>query len=261
MMATTPEPVDLWRASATEHERLEFKEAKTQSDYPFRRRHRYSAVGTLAVLLGNASCAQTPKPPAPAHVREPAPTSAPVAPPSAFVPVACGLVFAGNEGRVPFAALLRASRVERVPQNPNIVVLDGVLLEVQITTAAAIGAPHARGLSLLMAHQKWLSAYISRKMTWPALHVRTTPANFELAGVDAMAWDFAVPEPWELLGKKVVHVGYATVAIDDAVFALSVPLRPGDNATIPLQKVSEIVGSVQRLKLPFDPRRDDIVCR
>ena len=161
---------------------------------------------------------------------------------------------------MPFAALLRASDVQRVPQNPNIVVLDGVLLEVQITTAASIGAPGARGLSLLMAHQKWLSAYISRTMNWPPLHIRTAPADFELPGADAMAWDFAVPAPWELLGKKVVHVGYATVAIDDAVFALSVPLRPGDDGTIPLRKLSAIVGSVQRLDHPFDPRRDVVDC-
>lgn len=32
-MATTREQIDLWRASATEHERLEFKEAKNQYDF------------------------------------------------------------------------------------------------------------------------------------------------------------------------------------------------------------------------------------
>ena len=218
-------------------------------------------VLTLVTLLVGANCAETAKPPVRAHVREPTSARASIAPPSALVPVACGLVFAGNDGRVPFAALLRASEVQRVPQNPDIVVLDGVLLEVQTTTASSIGAPGARGLSLLMAHQKWLSAHISRKMNWPALRIRTTPANFELPGVDVMAWDFAVPAPWEILGKKVIHVGYATVAIDDAVFALSVPLRPGDDGTIPLQKVSEIVGSVRRLELPFDPGRDVIDCR
>jgi len=222
---------------------------------------RFGAVGVLAALAVGASCAQNPKPPAPERVREPTASRASIVPPSAFVHVACGLVFAGNEGRVPFAALLRASKVERVPQNPDIVVLDGVLLEVQITTAASIGAPTARGLSLLKAHQKWLSAYISKKMNWPALRIRTTPASFELPGVDAIAWDFPVPEPWELLGKRVVHVGYATVAIDDAVFALSVPLRPGDDGAIPLKKVSDIVGSVQRLQVPFDPRRDEIRCQ
>jgi hypothetical protein len=171
------------------------------------------------------------------------------------------LVFAGNPGRVPFAALFRAREVQRVPQNPNIVVLDGVLLEVQTATAASIGVPGARGLELLSAHQKWLSAYISRKMNWPALRIHTTPAGFELPGVEAMAWDFAVPEPWEILGKRIVHVGYATVAIDDAVFTLSVPLRPGDDEKVPLQKISEIVGSVRRLKWSFDPRRDVIDCR
>jgi hypothetical protein len=218
------------------------------------------SVLTLVTLLAGASCAQTAKPPAPAHAREPAPARAWIAPPSALVPVDCGLVFAGNDGRVPFAALLRASEVQRVPQNRDIVVLDGVLLEVQTTTASSIGAPGARGLSLLMAHQKWLSANISRKMNWPALRIRTTPANGEPPGVDAMTWDFAVPAPWEILGKKVVHVGYATVAIDDAVFALSVPLRPGDDGAIPLKKVSEIVRSVRRLEVPFDPGRDVIDC-
>jgi ATP-dependent DNA helicase RecG len=32
-MSTTPEQIDLWRASVSEHPRLEFKEAKTQFDY------------------------------------------------------------------------------------------------------------------------------------------------------------------------------------------------------------------------------------
>jgi len=32
VMATTPAQIDLWRQSATEHPRLEFKEAKTQFD-------------------------------------------------------------------------------------------------------------------------------------------------------------------------------------------------------------------------------------
>ena len=31
-MATTPEQIDLWRQAASEHQRLEFKEAKTQLD-------------------------------------------------------------------------------------------------------------------------------------------------------------------------------------------------------------------------------------
>jgi hypothetical protein len=31
-MATTPEQIDLWRQSPSEHQRLEFKEAKTQLD-------------------------------------------------------------------------------------------------------------------------------------------------------------------------------------------------------------------------------------
>ncbi len=31
-MTTTPEQIDLWRQTSSEHQRLEFKEAKTQFD-------------------------------------------------------------------------------------------------------------------------------------------------------------------------------------------------------------------------------------
>ena len=31
-MSTTPDQIDLWRRSASEHQRLEFKEAKSQFD-------------------------------------------------------------------------------------------------------------------------------------------------------------------------------------------------------------------------------------
>jgi hypothetical protein len=32
-MSTTPEQIDLWRSAPSEHQRLEFKEAKNQFDY------------------------------------------------------------------------------------------------------------------------------------------------------------------------------------------------------------------------------------
>jgi len=32
-MSTSPEQIDLWRATPSEHQHLEFKEAKTQIDY------------------------------------------------------------------------------------------------------------------------------------------------------------------------------------------------------------------------------------
>jgi len=32
-MSTTPEQIDMWRGVASEHQRLEFKEAKTQFDF------------------------------------------------------------------------------------------------------------------------------------------------------------------------------------------------------------------------------------
>ena len=192
---------------------------------------------------------------------EPAPASRAIGAASGMVRVACGVVFAGNAGRVPFAALLRANDVQRAPGNPDVVVLDGVMLEVLTTTAESIGAPSARDLELLLAHQKWLSAYISKKMSWPALVIHSAPAAFALPGIEVMAWDFPVPEPWEVLGKKVIHVGYATAAVDDAVFALSALVHDQADATVLTQKMSEIVGLIQRLKWPFDPDRDVIDCK
>ncbi len=59
---TTPEQVDLWRQSSSEHQRLEFKEAKTQFDT--RRLHEYCVAlaneGGGYLLLGIAD-----KPPRP----------------------------------------------------------------------------------------------------------------------------------------------------------------------------------------------------
>ncbi len=53
---TTPEQVDLWRQSSSEHQRLEFKEAKTQFDT--RRLHEYCVAlaneGGGYLLLGVA---------------------------------------------------------------------------------------------------------------------------------------------------------------------------------------------------------------
>ena len=56
-MATTPEQIDLWRQSSSEHQRLEFKEAKTQLDN--RRLYEYCVAlaneGGGHLLLGVAN--------------------------------------------------------------------------------------------------------------------------------------------------------------------------------------------------------------
>lgn len=61
-MITTPEQIDLWRGAPTEHQRLEFKEAKTQFDN--KRLHKYCVAlaneGGGRLILGVAD-----KPPRP----------------------------------------------------------------------------------------------------------------------------------------------------------------------------------------------------
>jgi hypothetical protein len=57
-MATTPAQIDLWRQSRSEHQRLKFKEAKTQ--YDNQRLYRYCVAianeggGALLLVLGFA---------------------------------------------------------------------------------------------------------------------------------------------------------------------------------------------------------------
>jgi len=171
-----------------------------------------------------------------------------------MVRVPCGLVFVGNTHHVSFAALLRAKEARRVPQDPETVVLDGVLIEVEMTTAETISAPSARGLDLLTAHQKAMSAVLSKKMRWPPLHIEGAPDRLdERPDLEVLSWHFDPPGPLEILGQQIVHVGYVTVAIDDAVFGFSVPFRKQESPEFALEKIRSIIRSIRRLDRPIDP--------
>jgi len=159
----------------------------------------------------------------------------------------------GNSGQVSFAVLLRATEARRIPQDPETVLLDGVLIEVQMTTAAWVSAPSARGSELLRAHQKASIAVMSKKMGWPSVLVGSTPGFSPRPDLEVLAWHFKVPGPLKILGQEIAYVGNVSVAIDDAVFALSVPFRKQEDPEVALEKIRDILRSIKRLDRPVDP--------
>jgi len=201
-----------------------------------------TTIAWLCLLLG---CAH----PAPTQP-VPAPTATPAT--SGAVFVGCGYLYVGNAGHKPFSALLRADDARQVPGNDNLLALDGVVLEVQLTTAAEIGVPTARGLELLRAHQKWEADYTSKTNAWPELHATVTPLDYGVPGLTGSMWGYDVPGKMEVLGQRVDRIAYVTGAIDDAVFVLSIPLRPGDDVKRPAQKAGQIMRSVKLLERPID---------
>jgi hypothetical protein len=177
----------------------------------------------------------------------------PTAPPtSGAVFVGCGYLYVGNEGQAPFSALLPAKDARQVPGKDLLLVLDGVLLEVQLTTARTIGAPEARGLDLLRAHQRWESEYTSRVNSWPPLKATITPLDYGVPGMAALMWGYDVPGKLQVLGQEVDRMAYVTAAIDDAVFVLAAPLRPGEEVKGPAQKTGQIMRSLKRLDRAVD---------
>lgn len=186
------------------------------------------------------------------HAKPPAPTSAPAPATSGAVFVGCGYLYVANEGQTPFSVLLRAEQARQVPGKDLLLVLDDVLMEVQLTTAREIGAPEARGLRLLQAHQKWEAEYTSRVNAWPPLKATSTPVDYGIPGMAALMWGYDVPGKLQVLGQAVDRMAYVTAAIDDAVLVLAVPLRPGDDVKGPAQKVGQVMRSVKRLDRPLD---------
>jgi len=168
--------------------------------------------------------------------------------------VGCGFLFVGNLGKVPFSALMRASEAKQVPNSPGAVILDGVVVESVVATAADVGVPAARGAELLAAYQRWEADATSKRFGWPPLRISHTGAlNLRpLADIPVVAWEYEIPGDRELLGQKVARVGYLSAAIDDAVFTLAVPLSPGQDVNFAVGKAASAMQTIKRLPRPLD---------
>jgi hypothetical protein len=147
---------------------------------------------------------------------------------------------------------MRAEEAKRVPGKENFVVLDGVLMEVGTTTAKEMDAAGVRGMDLLRAHQKWELEYTSKVNSWPEIRPSSQTLDLGLRGIPVLFWGYDVPGKLEVLGETVVRIAYVTAAVDDVVFVLSVPLRPGDDVRVPAQKTGQIMRTLKRLEHRVD---------
>jgi len=148
---------------------------------------------------------------------------------------------------------MRADNAQQVPNSPGVVVLDGIVVEATVATAAEIGVPDARGTELLKAYQRWEADYASKQNGWPPPQIASTRAlDFHMTGIDVVAWEYDVPGDLTVLGEKVTHVGYLTAAIDDAVFALAVPMRSGQNVDAAVERAGRTMQTLKRLQRPLE---------
>jgi hypothetical protein len=175
-----------------------------------------------------------------------------IAPASGAVFVGCGFLYVGNAGQVPFSALLKGDQAAQVKGSENVLVLDGVLVEIRMTTAGEIGVPTARGVKLLEEHRQWEAAYTAKVNGWPSISVGGGPVEVDGAGFDVMVWGYDLPREKEAFGQRIDRITYVTAAIADTVFVVALPLRPGDDPRPPARKAREIMRSLKRLEKPLD---------
>ena len=130
-MTTTPQQIDLWRQALTEHQRLEFKEAKTQ--YDTEKLHRYCVAianeGGGHFVLGVAAGQPT------GHVAaDRDPTGARLGQGGGYY----DRTFAARPDAIRIGFAYAGQRVERLALEPHDIRLHGVLTEVGYTPARKV---------------------------------------------------------------------------------------------------------------------------
>jgi hypothetical protein len=174
-------------------------------------------------------------------------------PPSASVFVGCGFLLIQNHGRTSFTVLLRGEHAVQFPlQDQTVFDLDEVLVETTTASAELVGAPAARGEELLRRHMEWEAAWTARQNGWTGF--RPTSAPLDLGtGIPAMLWGYDMPTPLRVMGESVTSVMYLTAAVEDVVFVLAAPLRPGDDPARVSRTLHDGVLTLRKSPWPVDP--------
>lgn len=211
---------------------------------------------TLAALLGwNEAQAQHTAAPAttsdtPSIAAVPGDTAGP---PSASVFVGCGFLRIENHGGTSFTVLLRGEHAVQFPlQDQTVFDLDDVLVETTTPSAELIGAPAARGEDLLRRHMEWEAAWTARQHGWTGFRPAGAPLDLG-TGVPAMLWGYDAPTPLDVMGQSVTRMMYLTAAVDDVVFVLAAPLRPGDDPGRIGRTLRNAMRTLRKSPVPVDP--------
>src|SRR5215831_12875956 len=141
------------------------------------RMYRDEGVARYLFLLLATACARpaaAPPPVLPARpavalaAPEPAKTP-PGLPPSATIFIGCGFLRVENHGSTTFSIVLPAAKPMQSKENPSVLLLDDVLVQAAVTSAADIGAPALRGEELLRHQMSWEADRMAQRQGWKNL--------------------------------------------------------------------------------------------
>ena len=198
-----------------------------------------------------------PGPAAPPAVALPAPQAAntPVElPSSATIFIGCGFLRVENHGATTFSLVLPAAKPQQSKMNPSVVLLDDVLIQAAVTSAAEIGAPALRGQDLLVQQMSWEAERMAKRRGWKNLPPPSgQPIELGLGGdIKTWFWGLDAPESFVVDGVKVNRVAYLSVAVDDVVLTLASPLRQEDDPDPIARVMSRAMRSLRRSASPID---------
>jgi hypothetical protein len=139
-------------------------------------------------------------------------------------------------------------------ENPSVVLLDDILVQAAITSAAEIGAPALRGEELLRHQMSWEADRMAQRRGWKNLPPPSgMPIELGLPGnIKVWFWGLDAPEPFDIDGVKVNRVAYVSAAVDDVVLTLASPLRPEDDPNPVARVMSRAMRSLRRSPAPID---------
>ena len=202
-----------------------------------------------------AASAPGPAAPPPVALSAPQPAHPPLAlPPSATIFIGCGFLRVENHGSTTFSLVLPAAKPMQAKDNPSVVLLDGVLIQAAVTSAAEIGAPALRGQDLLRHQMSWEADRMAMRKGWKNLPPPSgQPIELGLGrDIKIWFWGLDAPEPFEVDGVKVNRVAYLSAAVDDVVLTLASPIRPEDDPDPVARVMSRAMRSLRRSPSPID---------
>jgi hypothetical protein len=206
----------------------------------------------LLLALGCSGPAVSPSPPVTPPAQQPA-SPALELPPWTAVNIGCGFLLAVNEGETSFNLVLAGDKAQQSKADPSVFLLDGVLVETAVVTAAQMGARALRGHDLLRHQMTWEAGVIAGRRGWPDLRPSGEQIDLGLGSdVKTWYWGLDAPEPFDVEGIPVNRVAYLTAAIDDVVLTLASPLRPEDDPAPAARVVSRAMRSLRRTPSPVD---------
>ena len=125
--------------------------------------------------------------------------------------------------------------------------LDGVLVQTAVASAATMGAPKLSGHDLLRHQMFWEASHVAKGRGWSDLRPAGNAIDLGLGGdIKTWYWGLDAPEPFEVEGVKVNRVAYLSVVVDDVVLTLTAPLRAEDDPDRAARVMSRAIRSLRR---------------